>query len=146
MGDAKAPSAEEVLRGQTTVYLATLDGDQPRVRPVTLVQHEGHLFVLTGSRNNKIAQIRQHSKVEVVAPVRQGEHTGYVRFSATATLEEQPRVRAEVAKAVSFFTEFWKSPDDPRYALVRIQPVTIEYLKPGELQPVQIPKLDFRRR
>lgn len=146
MSKTPVPSAEDWLRGQTTAYLATLDGDQPRVRPVTLVQHRGNLFVLTGSGNNKTAQIRRHNKVEVVAPVRHGEHTGYIRFSATASIEEQREVRRELAKAASFFAEFWKTPEDPEYALVRIQPVNIEYLRPGDLQPVHIPKLDFRRR
>ena len=134
------------MRAHTTVYLATLDDDQPRVRPVTLVQHQGSLFVLTGSQNNKTTQIRRHNKVEVVAPVRHGEETGYIRFSATATIEKAPKVRAEVAKATSFFTTFWKSPDDPGYTLIRIEPTTIEYLKPGELRPVPVPKLDFRQR
>jgi general stress protein 26 len=146
MSKAAIPSPEDVLRGHTTVYLATLDGDQPRVRPVTMVQHEGTLYVLTRSQSNKTAQIRRNGKVEVVAPFRHGEETGYIRFSATVTIEAQPKVRAEVAKATSFFSNFWKSPEDPGYTLVRIQPTAIECLRPGELEPVRLSKFDFRRR
>lgn len=146
MSDAPVPSPEDALRGHTTVYLATLDGNQPRVRPVTMVQHQGNLFVLTSSNSNKTAQIRRNSKVEVVAPVSHGEDTGYIRFSATATVEEQPKIRTELARAVSFFGNFWKSPDDLRYALIRLQPGTIEYLQPGQLHPVRVAKLDFGRR
>ena len=146
MSDTPVPSPEDALRGHTTVYLATLDGDQPRVRPVTMVQHQGNLFVLTSANSNKTAHIRRNSKVEVVAPVSHGEDTGYIRFSATATVEERPKIRTELAKAVSFFGNFWESPDDPRYALIRLQPGTIEYLQPGQLHPVRVAKLDFRRR
>jgi len=146
MSDTPIPPPEDVLRDHTTVYLATLDGDQPRVRPVTMVQHQGNLFVLTSSSSNKTGQIRRNSKVEVVAPVSHGEDTGYIRFSATATVEERPKIRTELAKAVSFFGNFWESPDDPRYALIRLQPGTIEYLQPGQLHPVRVAKLDFRRR
>jgi len=137
------PSAREVLSGETTVYLATLDGDQPRVRPVTLVEHHGDLFVLTGTKDAKVAQIRKHKKVEIVAPVRHEKGTGYVRFTALVTVEKDLEQRAKVAKAASFFSEFWDSPEHPGYALLRIQPVKIEYLKPGDLLPTPIEKLDF---
>ncbi|MFX1562301.1 MAG: pyridoxamine 5'-phosphate oxidase family protein [Promethearchaeota archaeon] len=115
------PSAREVLSGETTVYLATLDGDQPRVRPVTLVEHQGEFFVLTGTKNAKVIQIRKHEKAEIVAPLRHEKGTGYVRFTALVTVEKDPEQRTRVAKAASFFSDFWDSPEHPEYALLRIQ-------------------------
>ncbi len=54
------PSVEEVMKGETTVFLATLDGDHPRVRPVTTIENNGELFVLTGSEDAKFHQIQQN--------------------------------------------------------------------------------------
>ncbi len=137
------PSVSEVLSGETTIFLATFDGRQPRVRPVTMVELEGDLFVLTGTKDAKVAQIQKHDKVEIVTLVKHDKGTGYVRFTAQVTIEKNPEQRARAAKTVSFFSEFWDSPDHPEYTLLRIQPLQIEYLKPGDLLPTPIEKLDF---
>jgi general stress protein 26 len=139
----RLPAVRDVLSGENTIYLATLDGNQPRVRPVTLVEHKGDLFVLTGMKDAKVSQILKHKKVEIVVPVKHGDNTGYVRFTALATIERNSEQRARAAKVASFFSQFWDSPDNPDYALLRIQPVKIEYLKPGDLLPTPIEKLDF---
>lgn len=143
MTKTSIPSVKEVLSGETTIYLATLDGEQPRVRPVTLVENKGDLFVLTGMKDAKVSQIRRHKNVEIVAPVKHEKGTGYVRFTALVTIEKNPEQRARAAKAASFFSQFWDSPDHPEYALLRVQPVKIEFLKPGDFLPTPIEKLDF---
>ena len=139
----KIQSPEEILSGETTIFLATLDEDQPRVRPVTLVESEGELFVLTGSKDNKIAQIQIHNKVDILTLVKHGERTGYLRFTAKATIEDNPKIRARAAKTASFFNQFWDSPDHSGFALLRIQPIDMEYMKPGEFAAKPVKKLNF---
>jgi general stress protein 26 len=141
MTDNKPPSAEEVLRGETTIFLATSEGEQPRVRPVTLVESDGELFVLTGSKDLKVAQVQSNGRVECLTLVKLGDSTGYVRFSATASIEKDSSVRARLAKVASFFDQFWDSPEHPGYTLIRIRPVRIEYMKPGDMEPTPITRL-----
>ena len=136
-------SAEDVLRGETAIMLATSDGDQPRVRPVTLVENRGELFVLTGTKDAKVTQIQANGKVECLALVKHKDATGYVRFSANATIENDSAVRARIAKATSFFDQFWDSPEHPGFALIRIRPVRVEFMKPGEMEPTEIDKLEL---
>ncbi len=139
------PSVEEVMKGETTVFLATLDGDHPRVRPVTTIENNGELFVLTGSEDAKFHQIQQNSKVEIVTLVPHAETSGYVRFSALAKIIKDPRIRERIAQATSFFSNYFKSPSDPKFGLIHLIPEKIEYLKPGEMYPESIAKFNFAK-
>ena len=47
------------------VFLATIEGDQPRVRPVTLINFEGKFWVTTETRSRKVKQIMKNPKVEL---------------------------------------------------------------------------------
>ncbi len=143
MTNTEIPAPEEVLRGENPIFLATAESDQPRVRPVTLVENQGELFVLTGTKAQKVVQIRANSKVEILRLVKHGESTGYLRFTAQATIEHDSKVRTRVAKATSFFTQFWDNPDHEGYTLIRIQPRHIEYMKPGDMEPRLITKLSL---
>ena len=51
-----------------TYYLATVEGDQPRVRPFGTVDiFEGKLYIQTGKVKDVSKQIQQNSKVELCA-------------------------------------------------------------------------------
>ena len=76
MAEDDIPIPDEILMNRPIIYLATAKGNQPRVRPVTLIVDQGDLFVLTGTKDAKVAEIRKNSKVEVIIPVRHGESTG----------------------------------------------------------------------
>jgi uncharacterized pyridoxamine 5'-phosphate oxidase family protein len=136
------PSVEELLRGENNIFLATAEGDQPRVRPVTLVENVGELFVLTGA---KVAQVKKNAKVEVVRLIRIEEGGGYVRFNARAKIIDDPKIRERLAKATSFFSTYFKSADDPKFVLMHLVPVKIEYMKPGQMYPDPVEKLDFTK-
>lgn len=139
------PTVEELLRGENSIFLATAEGDHPRVRPVTLVENTGELFVLTGSKDAKVAQVKQNEKVEVVRLIRIEEGGGYVRFSARVKIVDDPKIRERLAKATSFFSSYFKSADDPKFALMHLAPVKIEYMKPGQMYPDPVEKLDFTK-
>jgi len=49
---------------QQNVFLATAEGDQPRLRPVTLIRFQNRFFFATGSDNAKVKQIRNNPKAE----------------------------------------------------------------------------------
>jgi len=116
------------------VYLATAEGDQPRVRPVTLVNLERRFWIATGSKSAKAAQIRKNPNVEFCLPLLDGERTGYIRVAGTADAVEDREVKARIASQLDFFNEYWDSPDDPEYTLLRISHVAVEYLPPGAAQ------------
>ena len=58
----------DFLKECGTYYLATVDGDQPRVRPFGTVNiFEGKLYIQTGKAKPTSKQISQNPKVELCA-------------------------------------------------------------------------------
>ena len=51
-----------------TYYLATVDGDQPRVRPFgTILLYEGRLYIQTGKVKDVSKQLAANPKAEICA-------------------------------------------------------------------------------
>ena len=58
----------DFLKEAETYYLATVDGDQPRVRPFGTVNvFEGKLYIQTGKVKDVSQQIHANPKVEICA-------------------------------------------------------------------------------
>ena len=58
----------EFLEKSETYYLATMDGDQPRVRPFgTIDVFEGKLYIQTGKVKDVSKQIHQNPRIEICA-------------------------------------------------------------------------------
>ena len=56
------------LKEAGVYYLATVDGDQPRVRPFgTALVYEGKLYIQTGRKKKVSQQIARNGKVEICA-------------------------------------------------------------------------------
>ena len=56
----------EFIKKCGTYYLATVDGDQPRVRPFgTIDMFDGKLYIQTGKKKDVSKQIQNNSKVEL---------------------------------------------------------------------------------
>ena len=58
----------EFLKSAGTYYLATVDGDQPRVRPFgTILCFEGRLYIQTGKSKPVSKQLSLNPKAEICA-------------------------------------------------------------------------------
>ena len=80
----------EFLKAAGTYYLATVEGDQPRVRPFgTIHLFENKLYIQTGKVKNVVKQINENPKVEICA-FKDGE---WIRVAAT--LVEDDRIEAQ---------------------------------------------------
>lgn len=59
---------KQFLKDAGTYYLATVDEDQPRVRPFGTIEiFEGHLYIQTGKSKDVYKQIEKNNKVELCA-------------------------------------------------------------------------------
>ena len=78
------------LKACETYYLATVDGDQPRVRPFgTIDLFEGKLYIQTGKSKDVSQQMHANPKIELC-----GMHEGrWLRVQALAI--EDPRIEAQ---------------------------------------------------
>jgi uncharacterized pyridoxamine 5'-phosphate oxidase family protein len=60
--------ALEFLQESRTFYLATTEGDQPRVRPFGAVfEYEGKLYIVTNNKKECFKQMLENPKVEISA-------------------------------------------------------------------------------
>ena len=123
----------EHFKNHQHIFLATSEGDQPRIRPVNLVYLNGRLWILTGTRNAKTTQIQKNPKIEFCLLFQKGENRGYIRTTAVARIIQNRETRIKIAEHTEFFNEFWKNPDDPNYTLIDLCPSEIEYLRPKEM-------------
>ena len=83
---------EKFLKEAGTYYLATVEGDQPRVRPFgTANIFEGKLYIQTGKSKNVSKQIHANPKVEICAC------KGPEWLRVACTLVEDDRVEARQA-------------------------------------------------
>ena len=59
---------QEFLKECGVFYLATVEDDQPRVRPFGVVEiYDNHLYIQTGKKKNVSKQIAKNPKVEICA-------------------------------------------------------------------------------
>ncbi len=143
MNNTSVPTPDDVLKSESSVYLATSEAGSPRVRPVTVVKTGGSLFVLTGTNSKKVDQIRKDNRVEVLSMVEHGGNRGYLRISGEAQIVEDAVTKKKVATATSYFQNYWSGVDDPNYALIRIEPKRVAYMPPGEFEESIIDNLSL---
>ncbi len=75
----------DFLKAAGTYYLATVDKDQPRVRPFgTIHMYQGKLYIQTGKGKVVMQQILENPKVELSA-MHGGE---WIRVCGTLVLDE----------------------------------------------------------
>jgi uncharacterized pyridoxamine 5'-phosphate oxidase family protein len=80
----------EFLKKVGTYYIATIDGDQPRVRAfATIDLFDGRLHIQTGKIKDVSKQIAANPKAEICA------FDGEQWLRVTATLVEDPRIEAQ---------------------------------------------------
>ncbi len=84
------------LKEAGTYYLATLDGDQPRVRPFGTVNiFEGKLYIQTGKVKDVSKQIHKNPKVEISA-FKDGQ---WIRLAGELEEDDRREARASMLDA-----------------------------------------------
>lgn len=82
----------EYLKDSGTFYLATCEGDQPRVRPFGALDiFEGNIYIQTGNVKKVFAQMQKDPKVEICAMSKDGRT--WIRISATAVRDDRIEAR-----------------------------------------------------
>lgn len=86
----------QFLKDAETYYLATVEGDQPRVRPFGTVHiFEGKLYIQTGKRKDVSRQIMANGKVEICA-MKDGE---WIRVAGTLVEDDRTEARQSMLDA-----------------------------------------------
>ncbi|MDD2331663.1 MAG: pyridoxamine 5'-phosphate oxidase family protein [Candidatus Cloacimonetes bacterium] len=115
------------------VDLASCDGKQPRVRPMTLIIMNDRLFLATGSTDAKTRELSSNPLSEFCLKIRDGKFTGTLRVSGSMIPVDEYATRKAVADFSGFIYDYWKDPADPDYILFEMHPSQYQYMAPGEM-------------
>ncbi len=99
---------ESFLKDAGTYYLATTDGDQPRVRPFgTINIFEDKLYIQTGKVKDVSKQIHANPKVEICA-LKDGE---WLRISGELVEDDRVEARQSMLDAYPALQKMYKADD-----------------------------------
>jgi general stress protein 26 len=110
-------------------YLATCDGDQPRVRPVSpIVEDDMSIWVTTGGTSRKVKQLRQNPKI-CLAFVEQPNGVKAAIVIGEARIIPDMAEKKRVWKLANFdlYQYFPNGPDSDDFCLLKIVIKRIEW-------------------
>jgi len=120
------------------VFLATIEGDHPRVRPVTLIYLDKRFWITTGTGSAKVEQIQSNPKVEFCLLFKEEDMDCCLRAAGLAKIINDEETKAKIARHCGFFSKHWESEDDPSYTLLEIYPLEIEYVTPDKITRMKV--------
>ena len=98
----------EFLKKCNTYYLATMDGDQPRVRPFGTVDiFENKLYIQTGKVKKVSKQIKANPKVEICG-MSEGK---WIRVEAIAVEDDNVSARQHMLDAYPMLQRMYSADD-----------------------------------
>ena len=126
-----------VVKADPFPMLATMDGDQPCVRPVSPVKTEEFtVYVASLRSSNKTAQIEANAKVELCYLTKDHDQ---VRITGVAENIVDMTVRQAIWDANPLLRAYLKSVDNPEFMLYRVTPDRVRYMREWALDYNEVP-------
>jgi general stress protein 26 len=132
--------ALEAIRADRFPYLATIEGDQPRVRPVSPVRTDGFTVYVANLRfYDKTQQIEANPKVELCYL---DDHHNQVRLTGVAEIVTDRPLLEEIWSANPLMRQYLASLDNPDLIVYRIRPTQVRYMREWALHYFDVPLPD----
>jgi general stress protein 26 len=129
--------ALEVMKQARFPNLATIDGDQPRVRPVSPVKTDGFTVYVANLRSyHKTIEIAANPRVELV--YLDGHHD-QVRITGVAETVTDQEVLEEIWTSNPLLRQYLGTIDNPALIVYRIIPNRVRYMKEWALDYHEVP-------
>jgi general stress protein 26 len=117
--------------------LATIDGDQPRVRPVSPVKTDVFTVYVANLRSyHKTVEIAANPRVELVYL---DDHHDQVRITGVAEVVADRTVLQEIWGANPLLRQYLGTIENPALILYRITPNRVRYMKEWALDYHEVP-------
>ncbi len=121
-----------VIQSDRFPYLATMDGDQPRVRPVSPVRSDGfHIYVANLRSYHKTLEIESNSRVELC--YLDSDHN-QLRITGAAEIVTDRVLLQEIWDENALLRQFLGSIDNPQFILYHISPSRVRYMREWALE------------
>jgi general stress protein 26 len=126
-----------VVKEDRFPHLATLDDDQPRLRPVSPVRTEGFTVYVANLRGyHKTAEIAANPKVELCYL---DDHHNQVRLTGRAEVLTDRSLLQEIWNANALMRQYLGSLDNPDLIVYRITPTRVRYMQEWALEYYEVP-------
>jgi len=126
-----------VIQADRFPYLATIDGDQPRLRPVSPVRTDRFtVYVANLRRYHKTEEITKNPKVELCYL---DDHHDQVRITGTAEIVTDRPLLQEIWDSNPLLRQYLGSLDNPELVVYRIKPNRVRYMKEWALDYYEVP-------
>src|SRR5215475_11064107 len=129
--------ANAVVQADRFPYLASIDGDQPRLRPVSPVRTDGFTVYVANLRAyHKTQEIAANPKVELCYL---DDHHDQVRITGVAEVLTDRKVLQEIWDANPLLRQYLGSIDNPQLIVYRICPTHVRYMREWALEYSNVP-------
>ena len=118
--------------------LATIDRDQPRVRPVSPVRVDDDFTIYVANLRSygKTREIAANPKVELNYL---DDAHDQVRITGTAEILADPRILQEIWESNPLLRRYLGSPDNPELIIYRIRPARVRFMREWALEYHDVP-------
>ena len=121
-----------VIRADRFPLLATVDGDQPRVRPVSPVKTDGFTVYVANLRGyHKTGELAANPRVELCYV---DQDHNQVRLSGTAEVVAERALLEEIWSSNPLLRSYLGSIDNPELVVYRIRPNRVRYMREWALE------------
>jgi general stress protein 26 len=117
--------------------LATLDGDQPRARPVSPVRTDGFIVYVANLKSyHKTGEIAHNPSVELCYV--DSDHN-QVRITGTAEILTDRNLISEIWNSNKLLQHYLGSIDNPNLIIYKIVPVRVRFMVEWALEYYEVP-------
>ncbi len=129
--------ASAVVKADRFPHLASIDGDRPRVRPVSPVRTDGFTIYVANLRAyHKTQEIAANPRVELCYL---DDHHDQVRISGTAEVVKDRQLLQEIWDENPLLRNYLGSIDNPLLIVYKITPEQVRYMKEWALEYHDVP-------
>ena len=129
--------ALEVMNKARFPQLASIDGDQPRLRPVSPVRTDGFSVYVANLRSyHKTGEIEANPKVELCYL---DEGHDQVRITGVAEVVADPDLLQEIWDGNPLLRKYLGTIDNPELIVYCIRPTQVRYMKEWALEYHEVP-------
>lgn len=129
--------ARAVVAADRFPMLATIDGEQPRLRPVSPVKTDGFTVYVANLRvYHKTVEIAANPRVELCY---MDEGHNQVRITGVAEIVSERELLEEIWSTNPLLRQYLGSIDNPALIVYRVRPVQVRYMQEWALEYFEVP-------
>ena len=128
--------AIDLIRDAGYGLLATMEGKQPRVRPIMpYLSDDNRLLVALLGRSRSISQVESNPQVEICFVDRK---MWYCRIAGKAKISNSPEDKEILWNNIPMLKQYFGGPQDPNFKLMAIEITEAEAMTPHQKTPEKI--------